>query len=207
MTIRKSLINWPAIVLAVAFCALAGYQTMAMRELARLQPAVVATVDIERVFAQIEERVAAEGTLDTVRQQARSETEAKARALRALEEELELHPTTSDKYQEILERLSLQAHDYRAFVEFSRRKIEFEEAQTLRRIYGSIKAAIRDEASSNGYDIVFVNDSLGEVPMADVAETSRQISARRMLYTNPALDITDAIVARMNAAFKAGAAR
>ena len=50
-----------------------------------------------------------------------------------------------------------------------------------------------------GIDIVLLNDSIPEIDLSDSARTLQQISARRILYANPVLDITEALLARMNA--------
>jgi hypothetical protein len=55
-------------------------------------------------------------------------------------------------------------------------------------------------ATSNGYDLVLVNDSLAEIPPGTEEELNRQISARRILFANPRIDLTDELIAYMNAA-------
>ena len=55
---------------------------------------------------------------------------------------------------------------------------------------------------ANGYDIVLVDDTVAELPEDTTeAETMRQISARRMLYANPQVDISDELIVRMNQDF------
>jgi hypothetical protein len=48
-----------------------------------------------------------------------------------------------------------------------------------------------------------VDDSINEIPTAGEEETNRQISARRMVYTSAAVDITEELIAHMNKSFKA----
>ena len=54
------------------------------------------------------------------------------------------------------------------------------------------------------YDFVIVDDSVVRLP-TDVseAETMRQISARRLLYTDPRVDITRDVIEWMNRDFAA----
>jgi hypothetical protein len=59
-------------------------------------------------------------------------------------------------------------------------------------------------AEQNQYDIVFVDDSIAALPENTTeSEMMRQISARRMLYSSPRIDITDFMIAQMNAEFVA----
>ena len=59
-------------------------------------------------------------------------------------------------------------------------------------------------AVESGYDIVFVDDSVVEMVTGTEVEVRRQISARRMLYANPEIDLTEELVTRMNEAFRTG---
>ena len=87
---------------------------------------------------------------------------------------------------------------FQAYNEFSLRKIDVEQSLMLRRIYRSIKEAARTMAEELGYDVLFVDDSVSAIVNGTEKEVRRQISARRMLYTNPQIDLTDTLVARMN---------
>jgi len=198
MNIRR---NWPIVALALALVTLIGYQAAAIRHLEQLKPAVVATVDLERVFNRIDERQEADTELTELANDLQKNIDAKVRRINALEEELEVYEQGSDKHQETLEELSLLSLEYQADVEWSRQMIEFQRAVNLRRIYSSIREFMETEANERGIDIVFVDDTVVELPPGDEEETTRQISARRMLYTNPAIDITDEVIQRMNAEF------
>ncbi len=47
-------------------------------------------------------------------------------------------------------------------------------------------------------DLVLLNDSIPTVDLSDAAGTLQQISARRILWANQTLDITDQLLERMN---------
>jgi Skp family chaperone for outer membrane proteins len=198
LNIRK---NWPIFTLALAMVMLVGYQATAIRHLAQLKPAVLATVDLEKIFNHLDEREHADTELAQLANELQKNIDGIVRRINALEEELEVYERGSDKYQETLEKLSLLSLEYQADVEWSRQMIEFQRAVILRRIYTSIRAFMDDEAKARGIDIVFVDDTVVELPPGDEQETTRQISARRMLYTNPAIDITDNVIRRMNEQF------
>jgi Skp family chaperone for outer membrane proteins len=151
----------------------------------------------------VEEGRAADLKLQEMANRLEVERAAKAAAIERLQEELDLLATASDKHHETLNKLTLASTEYQTFVEFSRWRIDAERAMALKRIYTSVRRAALEEAELNGYDVVLVNDSIGQIPPGDEMETMRQISARRMLYTNPALDVTQAIIVRLNAGSQA----
>lgn len=205
MSSRRRLFNWPMALLAVAFVGVAGYQSLAIRNLeAMLNPAIVATVDLEQVFNNLDEREAADAELQELAERLQRQGDERSDEIDRLREDLEIYAEGTEEHQEMLTELAKTSHDYRAFVEFGRMRIDASKAVTLRQIYTSIKQSVRREAEAKGYDVVFVNDSLSPLPTADEEETSRQISARRMLYSSPQLDITQDIIDRMNAEFNAG---
>lgn len=193
--------HWPIFALALAIVMLIGYQAAAIRHLAQLQPAVVATVDLEKIFNRLDERSHADSELTQLANELQKNVDAIARRIKSLEEELEVYERGSDKYQETLEKLSLLSLEYQADVEWSRQMIEFQRTVILRRIYSNIREFMDKEAQERGIDIIFVDDTVVELPPGDEEETVRQISARRMLYTNPAIDITDAVIRLMNEQF------
>jgi Skp family chaperone for outer membrane proteins len=205
--IRRNKLNLPMLVLATAFVCLAGYQTMALRELARLQPAVIATVDLERIFNRLDERTAEDAALTNMANELQADINARAAALEELNEESKIYTPGTDQHQEVISQLALQTHELRAFIEWGHRRIEVKKSASLRRIYNSIKASVEREAREKGYDIVFVNDSIQPIAPSDEMETPRQITARRMLYSNPQLDVTQDVISRMNREFGAAAGR
>ncbi len=72
----------------------------------------------------------------------------------------------------------------------------------MKKVYTSIRAAAGQLAVERGYSVVFVDDSISPIPPGSEQEMNRQISARRMVYTSPDVDITEELISRMNAAWK-----
>ena len=88
----------------------------------------------------------------------------------------------------------------RAFQKYATLVLEREQATDLRETYDLIRKSAGDLSKEQGIDIVLLNDSIPQIDLSDSARTLQQISARRILYANPVLDITEALLARMNAA-------
>ncbi|MHC4446333.1 MAG: OmpH/Skp family outer membrane protein, partial [Planctomycetota bacterium] len=162
----------------------------------------VATVDLERVFSNLDEKVAADIRLQALADDLQKQSEAQTREIELLEQNLDLFPAGSEKYQEAEEKFLEATVKLQAYVEFGRRKIDFQKGATLNRLYMSIKGAARLLAERDGYAIVVVDDSIVELQSGTEAEMTRQISARRMLYASPRIDITDALIRQMNNAFQ-----
>ncbi|UCD73847.1 MAG: OmpH family outer membrane protein [Phycisphaerales bacterium] len=197
--------NGPIVAVLVAIAALVTYESTATRNMAPLGPAVIACVDLERAFNELAERAQARTDLEDMVAQ----LDARGQELRdradMLEEDIQNYAAGSEAHQNAMEAATLAAYEFQGFIEFVKRKIDAEGARMVRNLYGKIKKAVRAMSEENGYDIVFVDDSSVELPIGvSEAEMTRQISARRMLYANPQLDVTDDLITRMNNAFAAG---
>ena len=190
--------NWTVAVFTVVMVGMFVYQSTAMRPAAPSRPAVLATVNLEVVFESLSERVEADAGLEQLAEELKQQADTLANELDLLKEDLELYAKGSANHQQALEKYSLKSLEYQAFVEFSRRKIEIKKAQSLKRIYRSIKDTSAVLAAEHGYDVVFVDDSVAAMASGTEADVNRQISARRMLYVNPELDVTRQLIERMN---------
>lgn len=202
MTKMTRQINTIAIAFALIAISMLGYRAVGTQF--NLAPSSIATVDLERLFSGLNERAEADTALQSMAVQLEAEGLAKRDAIESLNDTLDLYPVGSQKYDETMERLQLGVLDYEAFTEFGRRKLDVEKALSLKRIYLSIKECSQKMAESQGYDVVFVDDSIADLVGGTEAEIMRNISARRMLYTSDAIDVTDELTTLMNQAFLNG---
>ena len=86
----------------------------------------------------------------------------------------------------------------RAFETYGQLLIEREQASALRETYDAIRDQAGELATQLDIDLVLLNDSIPTVDLSDAAGTLQQISARRILWANQTLDITDQLLERMN---------
>ncbi|MDY7108806.1 MAG: OmpH family outer membrane protein [Planctomycetota bacterium] len=195
-------INWPAALLLALLAGFVAYQTQAHRASASAPPAVVATVNIERLFQNLDERSAADTRLTALAEELDAETQRRQEEIERLNEELEIYAPGSQQHRELNEQIALKGYQLQAFLDFAMRKLDNEKSKFFRGLYDRIKQAVAATASENGYDVVFVDDSIVDLPRsATEEEMKRQISARRMLFATNQIDITDQLVERMNREF------
>lgn len=201
MLLLKPNVNWLVAAGLLGMVALVGFRSPAPRPpVPRL--ATVATVNLERVFSNLDEKGAADISLQVLADDLQKKSGAQSRAIELLEQNLDLFSVGSEKYQEAEEQFREATVKLRSFVEFGRLKIDFRKGATLKRLYSSIKEAARLLAEREGYAVVLVDDSIVGLQSGTEADVVRQISARRMLYASPRVDITDALIMQMNNAFQ-----
>jgi Skp family chaperone for outer membrane proteins len=200
-----------SIALLGLIAAITGYQAGAYRPeapvAAQAAPCAIATFDLEKTFNTLEEKKAADAELTRTAEEMKKQSDEQAKRLKAMETELQdLQPGTP-RYKEVMEQASRASYEYQAQVEFFRAKLDSERAKMMHKVYESIRTAAEQMAKERGLVAVLVDDSITPIPPGTEEEINRQISARRMVYTSPDVDVTDELISRMNALFKvAGAA-
>jgi Skp family chaperone for outer membrane proteins len=196
---RKALLNAPTVLLLMVLGAILGHTTQANLAGAPVAPAIVATVDLERIFVNLEARGAADAALTKLADELDAAGQKQRDAIELLRQDLEFFPPASKKYQETSQEIAKLSFKLKAYLDFAVRKLDSAKSKSLRQLYADIKTAIEEEAKDKGYDLVVVDDSIVKLPAdASEQETMRQISGRRLLYSTSQIDITEDVVARMN---------
>jgi len=199
----KSQMNPLSIALMIVIAAIVGYQAAAFRPDPQPQvPLFFATFDLEKTFNNSDEKKAADAELLRMADDMKKQTDAEGKALQQMEKDLEDLQAGSPKHREMMEALTLRTGEYQAQVEFFRVKLDIERSRTMKNLYLNIRKAAEAVAMERGYKVVFVDDSIAPIPAGTSEEMTRQISARRMVYTSSDVDITDDMIKRMNASFK-----
>lgn len=166
------------------------------------RPAVVATVDLERVYEALDEQAAADASVEALAATMNRDAELRRESIERLRGELEAFKPGSTAHKETMNRIELELLNYNVHVDFDRQRIEARRSEFIRAIYGRVKVSLAAMAEEQKIDIVFLNDSIPPIEATDAQRTMQQISARRMLFSAPSLDISDALIQRMNAEFQ-----
>ncbi|MHC4989729.1 MAG: OmpH/Skp family outer membrane protein [Planctomycetota bacterium] len=202
-------INVSSLVLVAVLLAVVVYEEVGARPPMLMKPTTVATVRLSKVLEGLEQRAEAEVALTAMAETVKAEAERREAEIRNLQTQTE-GADTAEQRMRLDEQLALTSLNYQAWLRFKQEQVDVERALLLEALYRSIRKAIAEMAETEGYDLVAVDDSEGAVTWSDDARVPReaqvlqQIAGRRLLYTNPSVDITDDVVARMNNAFRTG---
>jgi Skp family chaperone for outer membrane proteins len=184
-----------------------AWQSQASRKLAPATPAVLVSVDFERVFSSLEERVFEQSKAQEIVNSITESIEARRQHIESYEQEFELYEAGSEKWEELMQEQQLEVFEYQAQVEYRNLRAAREDSKGLRRVYDHIRESAATLAKENGWDYVVVNDAAVALPEGDNVDMGIQISNRRMLYANPELDVTDILIEYMNDNFDEMAVR
>jgi Skp family chaperone for outer membrane proteins len=194
--------NRLAVTLIATLLILVGYQAFAMRPQAQLAPAVVATVDLEKVYNSLDAKTESDKEVQVLFDELNAEYGKKGDQIKQMQADLADLAPGGPKHKELQDQIWLETERYRGLNELISAKVDAERSRTMKRLYLNIRAAVEEMAQTNGYDVVLVNDSISEIPPGTVEDMTRQISARRVIYANKRVDITAAVIAFMNEAAK-----
>ena len=184
---------------AAALALLVGGALLAFAAFAPQRPAVVASVDLERVFNSIDLQAKTEVRLKAVAVDLDAQRKKLRDGIEELQAELESFQPGSTAQLEVATRIEEAIAEFRAFEGFARAKAEAEQAKAMRQIYMSIRDAEMELAKERGWDYVMVDDSIPTIEPTDSQRMLQQISSRRFLYANPSFDVTNDLIAKLNA--------
>ena len=161
-------------------------------------PAVVATVDLERVFEEINLRDLADASLQQLADQLQGDVDNAKQAADLARADMEVFAPNSTEHREAQRKALVAVTEYQAQVQFGGERLNAEKARTLVDIYVAVKSAIATISKQHNYDLVLLDDSKAEIPPGDETQVLQHITARRILYANGAIDITDQVIGVMN---------
>jgi len=184
------------------------YQAGGMALLAG-QPTVVVTVNLSNVLSKLNQRGDSIKQLKKMVDDTAIEDDKQTAELKKMEADLKDLAEGPAK-MDLQDKFALANLKHQAWRRFMDGKIDIEASLQLQDVYRSIKSTVSQMATSAKYDLVAVDDSQGDLStssdsrMPQEAQVLQQIAGRRLLYANPAIDITDDLIVRMNNDYRAG---
>ena len=163
-----------------------------------LDPPVIATLNLERVFNDIEVLKQAQVALQAeikVFQDRHQELRAEAERHAA---DLELLVPGTQKYDTAQKQRMQSVLDFSAMGEFIEYRLDASRAEARRELFDKILDEAAEYAKENGIDFIFTDDSKLALESGTDMQIVQQLALRRMIYANPAYDITDELIGWIN---------
>jgi Skp family chaperone for outer membrane proteins len=170
-------------------------------------PTAVATVDLNAVISQSKANTAQEEARagrDAARQ---TEGQTKNVALQKAQADLDLLAPGSQARQDKQNELQSMLIEARVWEQMSQAQEQATRSRNFLAMYEAANEAVAAVAEERGLDIVLTAGQLPEMSrlaQADAQQIAAILQNRKVLYTSAQADITQAVLARMNADFDAG---
>ncbi len=202
----------PVSIIAAMLCAMAGYSAAARanapaQPAPKARPTAVAVVNMGRLLDGLNQWAQAKTALTALKDGVLAE--ANKRKAATDEKAKQLADVSGDQAVALQDKIDFETMTNRAWGDQVQDELDVEGSTRLQDIYRKIKAEAASLAQAQGYDIVMLDDSTGELQIDRESRLTRQsqieqqILRRQLLYTNPEIDVTDDLIQRMNNAFKA----
>ncbi len=216
--------NRTLVLALIGACLFAGYQAAATRNLAT--PTRVAVVQLRKVMDSIQQRAVIDMRLKELEAELVAKEQAHKDGIAAVREKLkamvggdneqgvnkarELAAAQDPAFTALTDELETKTVQFAAWQRSTVELVDIEKSLVVQDLYRQVKEAIASLAEAEGYDLVLIDDSQGDLQINPDVQLSRegqvfqQVSLRKVLYASSMVDITDDLIVRMNNAFDAG---
>ena len=199
--------TWTPVVAAVALVAGAGVAG-AWRPAPSVPMAAPATIGTIRLSAILDQLNQAKD----MRERLQADGQAVLADLRTLEQDIQVLQAliqAGELRGEALLDAQQDLYEKRDILQFRRgvaqRRFDGRNGDMLVELHKAVVEAARQFAEANGYDLILLNDSAiqyGEA-MSPTDLQAEVVARRRMIYSRPAMDVTDQLIVQMNNAWAA----
>jgi len=168
----------------------------------------IGTVNTAKVFQEMMETKDLRQKMDSDAKAIKDEGERRENALKELQKKRDLFNEGSTDYDKANKDLVEQAIATRAWQELTKAEVLRQQKMQMRNLFNKIEDATKDVATAKKLDLVFVDQKL-ELP--NDAKTMEQITAdqlrqlinqRTIIFNNGRLDITNEVLAAVDAKYK-----
>ncbi len=160
--------------------------------------AIIATMDFERVFDEVDRRADAEFKLDKLDEELRDRMETFREMADRLKQDLAQLVPGTEQYQKTEKDYKQTVLDFRAMVEFRKAKLDAARARARVEIGQQIVKSAATYAAANGIAFIIANDSETGFTQGTDRQIVQQMLLQRIIYASPECDITDDLIAWIN---------
>lgn len=166
-------------------------------------PTSVAVVEVSRVLDQIDEKSEWEIRIDALKSAIQQEGVSRQQAMERRRAESEA-ATSPEQRQDIRDEVALMQLRLEQWANMKAVEVDREQSLMWRSIYRNLRREAERVAEAEGYALVLVDDSGGEIRTQSGTQVPlqtqvlQQITSRRILFAANMTDISDQIIVRMN---------
>jgi len=165
---------------------------------------VIASVRISEVINGLDELKEREADLRLFIDEQQSQIKKIGDELQGMVDELNLLPANSPQKKELVQKAMRHRLNLEVEGEISTQLIDQRRGEVYAEIFKKIEEATMQLARHEGYHLIITDDSDGAIVPDTERNVRGAILSRRVLYSDPSLDVTADLVLTMNNAWKAG---
>ncbi len=164
-------------------------------------PTHLEVVNIMKVFTSLDERRDSEAEIVKLSDDMTKEKETLDKTVEEDQKSLKAYSAESKGYQEAAEKLLKDTMELKAHLGMMEQRLTMEQRLRTMKLYRHINETIADYSRENGVALVLMQEDPDLTGARDMEQLLSKIAMRKVLYANDALDITKALITRMNTAY------
>ena len=166
------------------------------------RPTRIAVVDVVRAFEELDEKATMEAELADMGRSFQTERERRAKRLQELRADLDVLKTDSPAYRKTLAEIERLVIELRVLTTHQAKRLHRERANRTEQLYRRLLTGIAHVADDQKFDLVLFKEREPNFKDATSEQVATLIQVRKVLWHHDALDLTDAVVTRVNVAFR-----
>lgn len=193
------------VLVSLGLVLLAAVSTVAVPAAMRLAPPapVIATLNLEEVIKNLEERSLREGEMKGFNQGLQGELDTLVKSMQ--DEQSKLAALSGGELEQATAKLLEMQANARVKKELYEAIIDRRRGKVFRELYNKIADASKRLGEKSGYTMVIASDESVQVPAnAPSQDVERTISLKRFVFVSKGHDVTGELVTMMNNEFRAG---
>ncbi|WP_428939093.1 OmpH family outer membrane protein [Fontivita pretiosa] len=174
---------------------------------AQTPAAKVAIANPARIFNEIQETKDLKAKMESDRKTLEATELEKRTQLRDLTAQRDALKPDSQAYAELNQRLLQASIEFEVWGRMQQAEVQRRQKQQMVALFNKITAAVAKVATQQGIDLV-IAEQRPEIPdnldPVDINVLRNLINQRNVLFNSPAVDLSDKVIAAMDADYKAG---
>lgn len=160
----------------------------------------VAVCDVALAFEQYNRAKDLGRQMETRQSEMAAEDERRVAAITRANGNLEALAVQSPEYQRAQDEYQRLVLEHQVWRQFEQARLVREHRLLTEQMYSEILRVIEEYARENGLDLVLYRDIV-DLQSETTAELQLKMTQRKVLYNSSAMDITDAVIRRLNAQY------
>lgn len=167
----------------------------------------VAVVDLVRVFNEFDQTRVLNQKMSLLEDELRGEDQRKTAEIESQKNALNAFAPDSAEYKKQSEALKRLMIEYQVWKSMEQDRVAQAHLRWVNRTYRRVEEEVAAIAQARNFQLVITKEEL-DTSITDSKVMLKQIVGRKVLFADASVDLTDEVLARLNAAFqKAGGAR
>ena len=168
---------------------------------AKAPATAVAAVDFNRVLQECEQQAVLRADNSAKSLDLNNENTARTEELQRLQLEMDPLQPGSDAWQAKAKVVQQKRLELEVWGKMAQQDNQLTRARQLAELYTAINTAAAAVAAEQGYDLVVMSEALPNLLTVNVQRLETIMQTRKVIYTGPNADITNAVLQRVNTAY------